>query len=389
MGYGGGEVRMRRILWTATVVLALGSAWRARLDAAPAEPAMMRVPAGKFFMGDRPSDGRDGHVGRPVTLGGFAIDATEVTVRDYLGCVAAGGCPAISSKEERCNVNLGAAFQDHPVNCVEWGAAAAFCRWRGKRLPSSAEWERAARGDDERKYPWGGELPRDQLCWRHERQGGEKTCPVGAHPAGVSPFGLLDMAGNVAEWTATRVPTPFGMAYVVRGGGYAVDDIAMAAPDDLDYRADREVERDPTDAALDLGFRCVKGDGSAGTHGAAAREPERGPELYVFTPPPGTRDRKAVMEVVRASLRSATLPKADWLKLSGDWAYVEAKVERPGGTPAVSSVNALLRRNPDGHWEAAELLIGPESESRRADFRARLEAQRARAKLPPGLFWDP
>lgn len=373
------------------LVVALCSAPHARSEGAPADAGMIAVPAGRFFMGDRPRDGRDGHVGRQTALGAFSIDRTEVTVRDYLGCVAAKGCPAVDPKGARCNANLGAGHDEYPVNCVEWGAAAAFCHWKGKRLPTSAEWERAARGNDERKYPWGNDLPRDQLCWRHEKQGSESTCPVGAHPAGASPAGLLDMAGNVAEWTATRVPTPFGISYVVRGGGFAVDDIAMAAPDDLDYRADRSSERDPTDGALDVGFRCAKGDAApAGRSSAAsAREAERAQEPYVFTPPPGTRDRKTVVDALGAKMKTAAELKVDWFKLAGDWAYIEGRGSRPGGEPAGASVNALLRRGPDGYWEIAEMLMGPQDDQRRADFRGRLEAERTRWKLPQGLFSDP
>jgi len=353
-------------------------------EASAGDGAMVRVPAGRFFMGERPRDGRDGHAGHFVTLPELWIDRTEVTARDYQTCVAAGACPAVDARQPRCNANLGAGAADHPINCVEWGAAAAFCRWKGKRLPASAEWERAARGDDERTYPWGKERPRNQLCWQREEGGAAHSCPVGAHPAGASPYGVQDLAGNVAEWTATRVPTPFGIEYVVRGGGWQVEDLAMAAPDELEYRADRPSTRDPTDAALDLGFRCAKG---GAREGAAAADWAPGEAPYVFTPPSTSPDHKAIVELVRARMKAGAELRVAWLKLSGDWAYFEGHAAGKAASPA--SANALLRRTPEGRWELAELLVGPETDDHRADFRARLETRRAKAKLPQGLFSDP
>jgi hypothetical protein len=346
-------------------------------------------------MGERPSDGHDGHAGRLETLPEFWIDRTEVTARDYQACVAAGQCQAVDARQPRCNANLGTDGAEHPANCVEWGGAAAFCHWKGKRLPTSAEWERAARGDDERRYPWGNDRPAKQLCW--QRAGGTGSCPVGSRPAGQSPYGVQDMAGNVAEWTATRVPTPFGIEYIVRGGGYVVEDLAMAAPDELEYRADRSTTRDPTDTAPDLGFRCAKGGGATrAASDDAAGDWSEGRVAYVFTPPSTSRDHKAIVQLVRAQLKTAgaTELKVDWFKVSGDWAYFEghtpAAVAKAGGAPAPApSANALLRRNPDGRWEIAELLVGPENEGKRAGFREHLDGRRAKAKLPQGLFSDP
>jgi len=384
------------------ILLATGAPGHARPrdgEGEPGDAAMSHVPAGRFFMGEHPSDGHDGHAGRLTTLPEFWLDRTEVTARDYQTCVAAGECPAVDTRQARCNNNLGGGSAEHPANCVEWGGAAAFCRWKGKRLPTSAEWERAARGDDERRYPWGNERPTNQLCW--QRAGGSAgSCPVGSRPAGASPFGVQDMAGNVAEWTATRVPTPFGIEYVVRGGGYAVEDLAMAAPDELEYRADRSTTRDPTDAAPDLGFRCARGGGRSATstaaHDDAAADWSEGRVPYVFTPPSTSRDHKAVIQAVRAQMTGAGAAdlKVDWFKISGDWAYFEGHAPAPaakaGGAPAAPpSGNALLHRKPDGRWEIAEILIGPESEAKRAGFRERLEGRRAKGKLPQGLFSDP
>jgi hypothetical protein len=122
----------------------------------------------------------------------------------------------------------------------------------------------------------------------------------------------------------------------------------------------------------------------------AAAEADRARDAYIFTPTPGMHDRKVVLDAVRTKVGAPGDLGVAWLKLSGDWAYFEGKAAAaPGGGKSPPSVNALLRRNPDGHWEAAEILVGPESDQRRADFRDRLDAQRARWKLPQGLFSDP
>jgi formylglycine-generating enzyme required for sulfatase activity len=119
-----------------------------------------------------------------------------------------------------CNVTR-ADRADHPMNCVDEPTAAAFCAWEGGRLPDEAEWELAARGPDASRYPWGASTPKDELCW-DRRVTGQGTCAVGSFPRGASATGALDMAGNVWEWTASRVADgPGGSARnVVRGGGW-------------------------------------------------------------------------------------------------------------------------------------------------------------------------
>jgi formylglycine-generating enzyme required for sulfatase activity len=211
------------------------------------------------------------------TVRPFLIDATEVTVAAYAACVAAGACrPAsatvewerISDKERaaasaHCNADR-ADRADHPVNCVDWEQAKAYCAWAGKRLPGEDEWEWTARnGKRGTPFPWGEDEPADRACWNGPGSGAEGgkragTCPVGSHPSGDSESGVKDLAGNVWEWTATadrilvdgrgRGGVPVKVA---RGGGWS--DVAprnvSAAVRLLDL---------PSLRRADLGFRCAR-----------------------------------------------------------------------------------------------------------------------------------
>jgi formylglycine-generating enzyme required for sulfatase activity len=136
-----------------------------------------------------------------VTVKGFLLDTTEVTNRDYLQCVRASACRGYDSLEgSPLTHGKTSEFHkpDHPVVGVSWSDAKAYCEWRGKRLPTEAEWERAARGDDGRRFVWGNEPPDPK---RHGVFAGRLTTePVGMYPDGKGPYGHLDLAGNVWEW---------------------------------------------------------------------------------------------------------------------------------------------------------------------------------------------
>lgn len=168
----------------------------------------VRLPGGPLVGGNYA-----GHVVRP-----FALGKTEVTAAAWARCVAAGACTP-AGRETHCTA-ADPALQDHPVNCVDWAQALAFCRWLGGRLPSSEEWEWAASGGEGREYPWGAEEPAAQACWKGDRSGGPRrvaTCQVGSHPEGRSKHGLLDLAGNVWEWTAADLEG----GKEIRGGGFS------------------------------------------------------------------------------------------------------------------------------------------------------------------------
>ena len=166
---------------------------------------MVYVPCGPFVMGSDPGEGfareMPEHV---VTLSAYCIDLTEVTAAAYRACMAAGGCtaPVLAYRPD-----------EHPVDHVDWNQMSAYCAWAGKRLPTEAEWEKAARGgcdmvapetcgtEDERTYPWGEEEP---TCSRANYREGTSSCmgeadTVGVRPLGDSPYGVHDMAGNVRE----------------------------------------------------------------------------------------------------------------------------------------------------------------------------------------------
>jgi formylglycine-generating enzyme required for sulfatase activity len=203
-----------------------------------------------------------------VTLSSYCIDKTEVTVVSYRACVQAGKC---RTHEDECNqfCTWGKdSFDQHPINLVDWYDAAAYCKWTGGRLPTEAEWEYAARGNSGHRFPWGNQaLTPDRANTFGEGDGWEFTAPVGSYPQGASPFGLLDMAGNVSEWTADSygaygsepVANPQrsgseGSRRVLRGGNWS----------DFGRDTARATDRFPTspgNLSSFFGFRCAKAAG--------------------------------------------------------------------------------------------------------------------------------
>jgi formylglycine-generating enzyme len=238
---------------------------------------MVMIPAGAFLMG---ASSKDDPLSYPkerpqhtVTLSAFEIDRCEVTTADYRACVTAGKCTAPKTTEG-CNFSI-AGRDNHPINCVQWEQADAYCKFVGKRLPTEAEWEKAARGGDGRLYPWGNDpKPSCTHAWIDDNggtiDGGEScgmnsTAPVGTKPLGASPYGVHDMLGNVWEWTAdwyqldyyaVSPPNdpkgpPSGTTKVYRGiGWWDVNDRMLR----LTFRTDETLMYKRNNQ----GFRCAK-----------------------------------------------------------------------------------------------------------------------------------
>jgi len=153
---------------------------------------VVRIPGGEFQMGSAEGEGEPAeHPQHAVRVKGFLMDKTEVTWGQYQRFVTQTSQPLPKSP-------IWGMPETFPVSSITWDEARAFCAWAGGRLPTEAEWERAARGDDTRQYPWGNTFD----PWRcNTRDGGPHApTPAAAYPDCVSPYGILDLAGSVWEW---------------------------------------------------------------------------------------------------------------------------------------------------------------------------------------------
>ncbi len=272
--------------------------------APPREPGcpegMVLIPGASAVLGSRElakeANSKPTH---EVTLSSFCLDRTEVTTRAYGACVEKDGCeraldhvswPDIDPASKKqfsafCNTSR-PDRAEHPVNCVAWTMADRYCKKRGAHLPTEAEWEYAARGPKQRRYPWGDEAPtprhlnvcgKECVAWARKMSiaglsslfgdvrdddGFPGTSPVGSFPAGASAHGVLDLAGNVYEWTAdwyapyTEDPAKDpkgpekGTERVARGGGFFSTDPAWINPA---WR----YKTDPDTYNHAIGFRCA------------------------------------------------------------------------------------------------------------------------------------
>jgi len=304
------------------IILAVGFAGVAFAESS-APPGMVFIPGGTFAMGSQlPGSARDEQPVVEMRIDGFWMDATDVTNAQFRKFVKATGYKTVAERpidwEEMKNTvppdtprptdeqlqpgavtfkplpgaidpraeeswwdwTRGASWQhpegpgsdlkgreEHPVVLVAWDDAVAYAKWAGKRLPTEAEWERAARGDKALVYPWGNSEPSCQLAIMDEGEDGcgrDSTWPVGSRPTGASPYGALDMAGNVWEWVADRFEEGYyahapsqnppgpegGMERGQRGGSWLSKDAA-------DLRASERHSGPIGYRNYNLGFRCA------------------------------------------------------------------------------------------------------------------------------------
>ena len=229
---------------------------------------MIEVPAGGFRMGSEAGLPDETPI-HTVDISTFWIDSTEVTAAQYAVCVNGGGC-STPAQRPGCTFGLNERA-DHPINCVDYAQAVAFCGWAAKRLPTEAEWEKAARGpNDERRFSWGNEdptfylitFPEARLLNYNNFTG--QTATVGQHPQGISPYGVHNMAGNVLEWVvdwyapdyyaaspASDPPGPASGEQRVARGGY------FLAPRDA-VTVTVRIRTQPSTRDPSLGFRCAR-----------------------------------------------------------------------------------------------------------------------------------
>lgn len=243
-----------------------------QLDASGCVPDMVEIPGGVFTMGTNEFLENAGPE-RQVHVDTFWIDVTEVTVDEYAQCTMELGACLLPGIGPNCNWDSGNG--ERPINCVTWDQAVAYCSWAGGRLPTEAEWEKAARGTDARMYPW-GDSPRPSCEYAVvevvendmgvDGCGTNATMDVGTRPLDVSFYGARDMTGNVAEWVADWYaegydpedidnPTGPGMGaeHIGRGGAYTVPAVYA----DL-WTYFRRASPVLIYGSSGMGFRCVQ-----------------------------------------------------------------------------------------------------------------------------------
>ena len=216
-----------------------------------ADTSMVAVPAGPFLFGSDDGDA-DERPRRRAQTAGFTIDRTEVTRKDYERCVAAKACAPATRYSDQSDPNL-------PQSGVSWDDAVRYCHFAGKRLPTELEWEKAARGTDGRVFPWGDKPDCSRAnygAWADEGPCGGvhpgRPEPVGRYPGGASPYGALDMAGNVWEWVDARYPGDASRR-VLKGGSCCSTFLLPRAANRVGYA--------PSYRDADIGFRCASNPG--------------------------------------------------------------------------------------------------------------------------------
>jgi formylglycine-generating enzyme required for sulfatase activity len=228
----------------------------------PIPEEMVTIPAGPFVRGTM-SGGFDEQPQRTIHLETFSIDRHEVTNHQYQQFVAATGHRKAGPPSRYAKSIGKMRGPNQPVVYVSWADADAYCRWKGKRLPTEAEWEKAMRGTDGRLWPWGNQEKPNGANWARVQDGHEVSAPVGTFQTDQSPYGVMDGAGNVMEWVDDWYqesyykvapdkdpPSPeFGTFRVMRGGGYTT------TGGDLRITSRSKMVPDFRDETI--GFRCA------------------------------------------------------------------------------------------------------------------------------------
>ncbi len=263
--------------------LLLGCTYLDQIHQKAAPEDMVYIPGGYFIMG---SSDKDGTLGIQIGLDeipqqrsyvkGYYIDRFEVTNARYYEYVKAGGeyTPATWDYRQHPSGKIwpmdtpAPGEENHPVGDVDWYDAQAYCLWAKKRLPTEAEWEKAARGTEGIMWPWGNHF--DPAKANTQESGLQWSRPVGSLPQGISPYGLYDMVGNAWEWTAgwykpypgnTLKRAAFGEKYrVLRGGSYltSVQPFARVAARYAPKLLPMEQRDSEWHTGFDIGFRCAK-----------------------------------------------------------------------------------------------------------------------------------
>ncbi len=228
-------------------------ALKPELPPTPAVNEMVLIPGGTFTMGSTQGQ-KDEKPPKRVKVRAFEMDIHEVTLRSYIACINTRHC-SYPDYDSYCNWGKKHRYDD-PMNCVAHDQAEAYCKSVGKRLPTEAEWEYAARGTDGREYGWGEGDPPEDICFNRGKRG---TCRVDKVPID-SPFKLRGMAGNVWEWTADGYSENYSKPrkkdrMVYRGGGFLDEEVE-------DLRAAARNMRPPYARMDYIGFRCARTPGA-------------------------------------------------------------------------------------------------------------------------------